>query len=268
MSVQHEAVARRFAVPGRLALVTGASMSIGRAVALALAEAGADVAVHHAASADAAMGQPEAAAETVAAIRALGRRATVVEADLAEEGAGRRAVAAAEAALGGVDVLVVCASVQARMAFQDVTRAEVEREARINFLATIELLQAALPGMRARGRGRVLAIGSVNQARPEPELAPYAALKAAQHNLILNLARQCAPDGVTLNTLSPGLVATERNRWRRQDATAWAAIQRAANPMARAGLPEEMAAAALLLCSDAGAFITGAELHATGGGHL
>jgi NAD(P)-dependent dehydrogenase (short-subunit alcohol dehydrogenase family) len=262
------AVAHRFAMAGRRALVTGASMSIGRAIALALAEAGADIAVHHAAAADRAMGLPNAAADTVRAIAGLGRRAEPLDANLTEQSAGRRLVSAAETALGPLDVLVICASVQARMAFQDITVEEVERETRVNLLATIDLLQAVLPGMRTRGWGRVLAIGSVNQVRPEPELALYAALKSAQHNLIINLARQYAPYGVTLNTLSPGLVATERNRWRRADEAQWAAIQRTANPMGRAGTPEEMAGAALLLCSDAGAFITGAELHATGGGHL
>lgn len=266
--MQQNAIARRFAMQGRRALVTGASMSIGRAIALALAEAGAHIAVHHAAAADRAMGLPDAAEETVQAIVGLGCRAEKLDVDLAKVGAGHRLVAAAEAALGPVDVLVVCASVQARMAFQAVTTEEVERETRVNLVATIELLQAMLPGMRTRGWGRVLAIGSVNQARPEPELVLYAALKSAQHNNIINLVRQCAPYGVTLNTLSPGLVATERNRWRRADAAEWETIQHTANPMGRAGTPEEMAGAALLLCSDAGAFITGAELHATGGGHL
>lgn len=263
-----EAVARRFAIPGRRALVTGASMSIGRAIALGLAEAGADIAVHFSPEADRAAGLPDAAAETVAAVAALGRRAVRMPADLSHPGAGREAAARAATELGGLEILVICASVQARHDFADVTSAEIERQMRVNLSASVELLQAVLPGMKERGWGRVLSIGSVNQTRPEAQLSVYAALKAAQHNLIVNLARQYAPSGVTLNTLSPGLVATERNRWRRQDAGEWAAIQRAANPMGRAGLPEEMVGAALLLCSDAGSFITGADLQATGGGHL
>jgi NAD(P)-dependent dehydrogenase (short-subunit alcohol dehydrogenase family) len=122
--------------------------------------------------------------------------------------------------------------------------------------------------MKARGWGRVLTLGSINETRPEPVLSIYAALKSAQHNLAINLARQYAPFGVTVNNLSPGLIATERNAWRRVDAGEWAGIERAANPMNRAGTPEEMAGAALLLCSDAGSFITGADLQATGGKHL
>ena len=73
---------------------------------------------------------------------------------------------------------------------------------------------------------------------------------------------------MTVNNLSPGLIATERNRWRREDADAWSAIERDSSPMGRAGTPEEMAGAALLLCSEAGSFITGADLQATGGHHL
>ena len=150
----------------------------------------------------------------------------------------------------------------------EVTPEQIERQIQINFRASIELLQAALPAMKRRGWGRVLTIGSINQTRPEPVLSVYAALKSAQHNLCINLAKQYAPFGVTVNNLSPGLIATERNAWRRVDAADWARIEQNANPMSRAGTPDEMAGAALLLCSEAGSFITGADLQATGGKHL
>jgi NAD(P)-dependent dehydrogenase (short-subunit alcohol dehydrogenase family) len=114
----------------------------------------------------------------------------------------------------------------------------------------------------------VLTVGSINQTRPEPVLSVYAALKSAQHNLAINFAREYAAHGVTVNNLSPGLIATERNRWRREDAQAWKLIELDSSPMQRAGTPDEMAGAAVLLCSDAGSFITGADLQATGGRHL
>ena len=98
--------------------------------------------------------------------------------------------------------------------FLKITDEDIERQFQINFRATVELLQAALPPMKERGWGRVLTIGSINQVRPEPELAIYAALKSAQYNLCINLAKQYAPFNVMINNLSPGLVATERNRWR------------------------------------------------------
>lgn len=253
---------------GRCALVTGGSVGIGRAIALGLARYGADVAVQFAPVADAAVGRLGAGEEIVAAIGALGRQAHGVAADFSRPGEARRVVVAAEAALGRLDILVVAASTQRRQAFADVTTADVAGQVAVNLSSTIELLQVALPGMSTRGWGRVLSIGSLNQTRPDPELAVYAALKAAQHNLIANLARVHADRGVTLNTLSPGLVATDRNAERRADPTAWREIQRGANPMGRAGLPEEMVGAAVMLCGDAAAFITGADLQATGGGHL
>lgn len=262
------ALAQRFLIRDRCALVTGGSMSIGREIAIALAEAGADVAIQAAPAADAAVGLPDAASETQAEIAARGRRCAVIAADFSVAGEASRTVTEAQTALGKVDVLVICASVQTREALPHISTVALRSQFAINFAASVELLQAAVPPMAERGWGRVLSIGSVNEWRPEPTLSVYAALKAAQHNLIVNLARENASRGVLLNTLAPGLVATERNRWRRQDAADWERIQNAANPLHRAGRPDEMVGAALLLCSDAGSFITGANLQATGGGHL
>lgn len=261
-------MADRFSMQGRSALVTGGSVSIGRAICLAFAEHGANIAVHYAAAADKAFGLPDAAESTAKELRALGVKAVTIDEDLEQPGAGRRTVERAIAGLGQVDVLVVCASIQYRGTFESITQEQVQRQVAINFQSTIDLLQAALPPMKARGWGRVLTIGSINQVRPEPGLAVYAALKDAQKNLALNLARQYAPFGVNINNLAPGLIATERNRWRREDAKEWADIQRAVSPIARAGTPEEMANCALLLCSEAGSYIAGADLMATGAGHL
>jgi len=261
-------LARRFSMAGRRALVTGGSVSIGREIVRVFAEAGADVAVHSARAADIAFGQPEAAADAVREVREKGRRGVAIDADFAEPGEATRCVQDAIKALGGIDVLVVCASIQYRTPFLELPADQVERQIQINFRATIELFQAALPAMKDNGWGRVLTIGSINQTRPESDLAVYAALKSAQHNLSFNLAKDYAPHGVTINNLSPGLVITERNRWRRQDAAKWADIQKNSAPMQRAGEASEMAGAALLLCSDAGSFITGIDLQATGGRHL
>lgn len=259
---------RLFDLTGRSALVTGGSVSIGRAIALGLAQAGADVAIQFSPAADQAFGLPSAAQATCSEIEALSRKAVCLPADFATAGEAARTVCAAADQLGKVDILVICASVQSRQEFQALRHEDISRHSTINFASTIELLQQALPAMVERGWGRVLSIGSVNQVRPEPQLSVYAALKAAQHNLVTNLARQHAAAGVTLNTLSPGLVATERNRWRRSVAAEWQNIENRANPMRRTGRPEEMVGPALLLCSDAGSFITGADLQATGGGHL
>ena len=258
-----------FSMSGRRALITGASLSIGRSIALGFADHGAAIAVHYSAAADKAFGRPDAAQETRAAVQSRGVDGCLVEADLAEEDAGRRVVAAAITALGAVDILVICASIQSRTPFLAVTADEIQRQFQINFRATVELLQAALPAMKANRWGRVLTVGSINQVRPEPDLAIYAALKSAQHNLCINLARQYAPFNVMINNLSPGLVATERNRWRREDAEVWRDIQAtAARPIGRAAEPDEMVGGAILLCSDAASYIAGTDLMITGGGHL
>ena len=263
-----ERLASRFSMRGRRALVTGGSVSIGREIVLAFAEAGADVAIQFSSEADKGFGLPEAARNLSAEVAALGSAVAEVEADFSVPGEGRRCVQAAREALGGLDVLVICASVQYRQPFLELTDEWVERQLQINFRATVELLQGALPGMQSSGWGRVLTIGSINEVRPESELSVYAALKCAQTNLATNLARQYAPFGVTINNLMPGLIATERNRWRRRDADAWSEIQKSFCPLGRAGTPGEMAGAALLLCSEAGSYITGANLEATGGAHL
>lgn len=164
-------MAKWFCMAGRRALVTGASLSIGRSIALGFADHGAAVALHYCATADEAFGRPDAAQQTLAEIESRGVGGCLVEADLAEKGAGGRAVSAAAAALGGVDILVVCASVQSRTPFLEVTADEMQRQFEVNFRATVELLQAALPAMQAHGWGRVLTMGSINQARPEPDLA-------------------------------------------------------------------------------------------------
>ena len=261
-------VARRFSMAGRRALITGGSLSIGRAIVLAFADAGADVAVQYAASADTSLQNKDAADTLATELTGRGTRHAFIESDFFQPGSGTRTVQEAERLLGGVDVLVLCASVQQREAFTEISDRELERQRRINFDASVELLRAGVGGMRTRGWGRILTIGSINQTNPDPDLAIYAALKSAQHNLCINLARQLAPHGVTVNNLSPGLIATARNAWRRVDADQWAAIQAEASPMGRAGTPDEIANAALLLCSEAGSFITGADLQATGGAHL
>jgi NAD(P)-dependent dehydrogenase (short-subunit alcohol dehydrogenase family) len=257
-----------FALSGRRALVTGAASGIGYAIARALADAGAELALHTARNLDAVAGYERSANDLAAEICQRGQRAIVIDADLSLPRAAREVATQACETLGYVDVLVVCASVQQRQPFSSIDAHQIEAELTTNFRSTIDLIQGVLPGMLEQSWGRVLAIGSINQLRPEPELATYAALKAAQHNLIVNLARAHASSGVTFNTLSPGLIETERNRWRRDNPTEWLQITQAANPMQRAGKPAEVVGAALLLCSPASSFITGIDLQVCGGGQL
>lgn len=245
---------------GRTALVTGSSRGIGQAIAALFAQYGATVGIH-AASAD------EAAQAGRALEQACGRPVACFGFDLSEAGAGHDLAKAALARLGAVDIVVVNASVQLRQPFLQVTPDAFARQVAVNLAATFELLQDLLPGMAERKWGRVLTIGSVQQVKPNPNLAAYAALKSAQANLAANLARQYASSGVTVNNLAPGLIDTDRNADLKEDSQAYASIL-SRIPGGRAGTPTECAWPALLLCSEAGSYITGIDLMVDGGLHL
>ena len=246
-----------FDLSGRRALVTGSSRGIGAAIAVALAEAGADVVVHYA-------GDAGHAREVAARIAAAGRRTGVVQADLGAGEGARLAHEGAVAALGGIDILVLNVSIQTKKTWTDFTRADLDTHYAVNYRSSFELLQLAVPGMVAAGWGRVLAIGSVQEARPHPELLVYSSLKHAQTGLVLGLAGQLAPHGVTINNLAPGVIQTDRNTAALSDA-AYAAKVRAAIPAGFLGESADCAGAALLLCSDAGRYITGPNLFVDGG---
>ncbi len=250
-----------FDLTGRVALVTGARRGIGRAIATALSAQGAAVVVHHADGAE----EAGDASEVLADIRALGGRGTTLAADFSQPGAGTRLAQGALAAFDRVDVLVLNASIEILEPFGSVCPASFDRQVAINLRAPLELLQALLPGMAQRGWGRVLAIGSTQQLRPSPSKLIYGATKAAQQNWVLNLARQLGSRGVTVNNLAPGVIATARNQ--AQVAAEGAELIQGI-PVGRIGRPEDLVGAALLLCSDAGQYITGADLYVDGGRHI
>jgi glucose 1-dehydrogenase len=241
---------------GRRALVTGAARGMGRAIAEALAEFGADVAVH---DVDAA-----ACAATVAAVRAFGRAAVAIGAPFGAPDAVARTVAAAEAGLGPIDILVSTVAVQTRTPYHAVTGEDFDRTVAVNLAAFLDLVQRTAPGMVARGWGRILAIGSVQQVRPHPEMIVYAATKAAQANMVRNLARQFAASGVTVNNLAPGVFETDRNAEALAD-PAYRARVLDAIPARAFAQPVDIAGAALMLCSEAGRYVTGADIPVDGG---
>ena len=250
----------RFHLEGRTALVTGASRGIGRAIAVGLAEAGADVVVHY-------QNAAEAAKDCAREIESVGRRAWITASDFSRAGSG---VALARQALGMVpqlDILVLNAGGGLRQAFVDVTTEGFLAQAHANFLAGFELLQACLPPMAARGWGRVVTIGSVQQVRPNPALSVYAAMKAAQLNLVVNLAKQYARHGVTVNNVAPGMIATDATAPQlAQEATRAALLDEI--PARSIGQPADCVGPVLMLCSEAGRYVTGIDLFVDGGMHL
>jgi len=246
-----------FRLNGRTALVTGARREIGRAIALILAGAGARVAVHHAGTAE----EARDAAAVVAEIRDAGGQAEAFAQDFTHDDAGLT-LAAAVAAWSPVDILVLNASIELVEDYRAITREHFDRQIAVNLRTTLELLQTLVPAMAERGWGRVVTIGSVQQERPHPSMLVYAGTKAAQLNWTLNLARQFGGQGVTVNNLAPGAILTARNR--EQMKTEGAALA-ARIPAGRLGTPDDLAGAALLLCSDAGRYISGTNLFVDGG---
>jgi NAD(P)-dependent dehydrogenase (short-subunit alcohol dehydrogenase family) len=242
---------------GKRALVTGSSQGIGRAIAVALAEFGADVMVHCA--------RDVAKAEAVRAeIEGYGMRCGITVADLSDPEAAQKIHTETLAALGAVDILVLNASVQIRKPWPEITLDEYRRQIDVNFGACIWLIQQFAPAMQNRGWGRILTIGSVQQARPHPEMLVYSATKAALENIVRNLAPQLASAGITVNNLAPGAIATARNEQVLADETY---LRRVLSkiPAGCIGEAVDCAGLAVLLCSEAGRYITGQNIFVDGG---
>jgi NAD(P)-dependent dehydrogenase (short-subunit alcohol dehydrogenase family) len=246
------------ALAGRVALVTGAgSDGIGRASALALAAAGADLVLHH-------LNQPEAAEALARDIHGLGRRCVVLQADFDAPAAARELVASTIAAMGRVDVLVCTAAVLLRKPALEITDDDWARVHRINLHGYFAVAQDAARDMVGRGWGRIVMVSSVNQFTPNPGLTAYASAKAGVAQLARSLALELAETGVTVNLVAPGTIETDFNRAALAD-PAWRAQKHALIPMGRVGMPEDVAAAVLFLASPAASYITGITITVDGG---
>lgn len=250
-------IAEKLRIKGRRALVTGSSQGIGRAMALGLAEFGADVMIH--------CSREVAKAEAVCReVEALGGRCGLVAADLAAPDAAEKIFRATCEVFGGVDILVLNASVQIRKAWNDITLEEYRTQVDVNLGAGVWLIQKFAPGMQARQWGRILTIGSVQQVRPHPDMLVYSATKSAQVNLVRSLAPQLARYGVTINNLAPGAISTGRNeKVLANEEYRQKVLDKI--PVGYVGEPADCAGLAVLLCSEAGRYITGADLPVDGG---
>lgn len=250
---------------GRNALVTGSFRGTGAAIARRLAEEGARVVVH---------GFEPAPAEAVAAsIRTAGGAAQAVVGDLLSD-AG---VAELAAAAGEIDVLVANYGTADAGDWRSPTsdwRDAYEK----NVLSAVRVIHALLPGMRERGFGRIVLLGTIGTTRPAARMPHYYAAKASLPALTLSLAKEVAGTGITVNLVSPGLLATDEVRAslierarRKGRSTEWADVEREAagsilpNLVGRIGRPEEVACVVAFLASDRAAFVTGANWRIDGG---
>jgi len=244
---------------GRRALVTGASRGIGRAIAIGLAGNGAQVLLHY-------HRDHAAATAVLQVIQANGGAASLLQQDLTTPDAGAR-LAASVMESGALDILVLNAAIQERRALADVDYDLFLRHSHANFWSSLQLIQAVLPEMARRRWGRILHIGSVQQVRPNPNLLVYAGLKSALSNAMYGLSKAYAALGVTANTLAPGLIDTDRNTELKNDPALYRSILDRI-PRGEAGTAEDCVGAALLLCSEAGRYITGIDLLVDGGMHI
>lgn len=243
-----------FDLTGKTALVTGSSRGIGRAVALCLAEAGADVVVH-------CTGRPEKAQEVVDAIRAMGRKAWFIQKNLMDEDCAEYIFERLEQPL---DILVLNASIQYRKHWEDITAQDFAEQMNVNLRASMLLIQKAVPHMREQHWGRIVTVGSVQEAKPHPDMLVYSASKAGQRMMAQSLAGQLAKDGITVNNMAPGVIATDRNVEALSD-PAYAKQVSDSIPCGFYGEPQDCAGAVLLLCSEEGRYITGQSLYVDGG---
>lgn len=234
----------------RVALVTGGSRGIGRAIALALAKAGASVAIAY-------RDRSQEAASVLEAIHQDGGRAVAIAADVSLASAVVAMISDVEQQLGPVDILVNNAGIGVIRGLDEITEEDFDRTIAVNLKSVFLCTQAVLPGMRARRWGRIVNMSSIAARGSGGLSVAYNASKAGIEGLTRGYAARLAPEGVTVNAVAPGLIDTEMGK------PLIEAGVPARIPIGRVGTGDEIAQAVLLLVRDA--FITGQTLAVNGG---
>lgn len=241
-----------FGLTGKRAIITGSTRGIGRAIAQALAAAGARVII-----------SSEDGEDTARVAAGLGQ--TGIACDVSDDGALERLVDGALAALGGIDILVCNAGVTGQPGpFASLDMADYDRVMAINLRSQVMLCNLALPHIAEAGGGAAVLISSLSGLRGNGAINSYALTKAAIAQLARNLAVEWGPRGVRVNAVSPGFIATELSRPLMADES-FMRRRMAMTPLRRPGLPEEVAGAVHFLVSAAGGFVTGHNLVVDGG---
>ena len=234
-------------------LITGGSRGIGKAIALSLASPETTLYINYA-------GNTEKAEQTKQEVEEIGSRCVLVQADLQKE----NCAALIKQTVPEADILILNASLQYRKKWMDITIEEFDRQINCNLRSSLLLMQQYLPGMIKRGWGRVITIGSVQEAKPHPDMLVYSSSKAALTLMARSLALQVADTGVTINSVAPGVIDTDRNTDALSDPTYEAAVK-AKIPMGYIGKPRDCAGIVTALCTDACQYITGQNIFADGG---
>lgn len=248
-------IAELFRLDGRKALVTGGDKGLGRAIAAALAEAGADVAI---------VSRTGDGSATVADIEAAGRRGLALRADLADSGAALAVFGQAEQALGQIDILVNNAGIVRRAAAEETTPEDFQAVLDVNLMAVWALSQAAGRGMLERGQGKIISIASLLSFQGGIRIPAYTAAKHAVAGLTKALANEWAGRGVNVNAIAPGYIVTDNTAALRADPERSRQISERI-PAGRWGKPEDLAGAAVFLASAASDYVHGHLLVVDGG---
>jgi NAD(P)-dependent dehydrogenase (short-subunit alcohol dehydrogenase family) len=246
-----------FDMSGKTAVVTGSSRGIGRAIAELLAEAGANVVISS---------RKQDACEAVASdIRDAGGKATAIAASISRREDLESLVEQTHQAYGPVDAMVCNAATNPYFGPSTGMSDEVfDKVMRNNVLSNHWLSQLVYPDMKSRGGGAIVIVSSIGGLKGSSELGLYAMSKAADMQMARNLAVEWGPDNIRVNCIAPGLVKTDFARALYEDPKRRAAAE-ARYPLRRLGEPEDIAGAALLMCSPAGAFLTGQTVTVDGG---
>lgn len=244
-----------FSLEGRVALVTGGAVGIGQAIAVGLAQAGADVAiVTHAADAE----------STRRAVQAVGRRFHVIQADLRQPASAARAIAETEAALGPLDILVNNAGIIRREWAERFSDTDWQEVIELNLNAVWRLSQIAGQKMLERGRGKIINIASLLSFQGGIRVPSYTAAKHAVAGLTKALANEWAARGLNVNAIAPGYIATDNTAALRADPERSRQILERI-PAGRWGQPSDLVGAAIFLASSASDYVHGHVLVVDGG---
>ncbi len=243
---------------GKVALITGGTRGIGRAVAVKLASLGADVALFYA-------GNREAAEDALAEARALGVRAAAFQCDVSDGEAVAKAVSEARSALGPFDILVNNAGITKDGLSMRMREEDFRRVIDVNLTGAFLVAKAVMPDFIKKRTGRIINISSVAGLMGNAGQANYAAAKAGMIGLTKTLARELAARNITVNAVAPGFVKTEMTAAMKEETLAQALK---AVPLNRIGEAEEIAEAVAFLAGDKAAYITGAVLQVDGGMYM
>ncbi|MDQ1610614.1 MAG: 3-oxoacyl-[acyl-carrier protein] reductase [Pyrinomonadaceae bacterium] len=256
-----QAIAAGLSLAGRVALITGGSRGIGRAVAERLAEAGARVALSY-------QSDETAAAETVAYIASqYQREALAVRSDVRDVSEAERLINATVERFGRLDILVCNAGIWEGAAVEEVSEELWNRVIDVNLKGTWTTCRAAVPILKRQGWGRIVIISSTAGQRGEAYVSNYAASKGGQIAFTKSLAVELARHGVTVNAVAPGWVETEMTAEAFTDESFRRSVE-ATIPLGRIATPDDVALPVLFLCSEWARHITGEVLNVNGGSVL